>query len=236
MTRATLFACLLGTSLLGACAPRRANYDAFLNHMPASILVLPPLNLTTDAKASDAFISTISRPLAECGYYVFPVAMVDGLMKENGLPTPGDMHEVSLAKIDEVFGADAVLYIVIKQWTTQYIVVDTSTTVTLEYRLTDVKSGLDLWRQEITVRQSSSSGSNNLFAMLISAAVSAIAKAASTPEWGVARKANHAMFADAHRGLPKGLRHPDFAKDQERLRELKGMGERPAPSVASESP
>ena len=230
MTRARLSACLLGMSLLGACMPPRANYDDFLAHTPRSVLVLPPLNMTTDAKASSAFISTISFPLAECGYYVYPVAVVDELMKENGLPTPGDMHQVPLSKIGEVFGADAVLYIVIKEWKTQYLLVDTSTTVTLAYRLTDVKTGLDLWRQEMTVRHSSSSGTNNIFAMIISAAISAIAKAASTPEWGVAREANQKMFADARRGLPKGPRHPDFAKDQERLRSERGMPPRaPAP-------
>ena len=135
MTRARLFACLLGTSLLGACLPARPSYDAYLCRMPRSILVLPALNLTADAKASSVFLSTISRPLAECGYYDYPVAVVDEMMKENGLPTPGDMHQVPLSKIEEVFGADAVLYIVIKAWNTSYLVISTSTTVTLDYRL-----------------------------------------------------------------------------------------------------
>jgi hypothetical protein len=233
MTRAALLACLLGTSFLNACAPARANYDAYLDHMPRSILVLPPVNLTTDAKASGAFLSTISSPLAECGYYVYPVAVVDELMKDNGLPTPGDMHQVPLEKLGEVFGADAVLYIVIKEWKTQYLVVDTSTTVTLEYRLRDIKTGVELWHQQITARHSSSQGTNNLFAMLVSAAVSAIAKAASTPEWGVARQANNAMFADPRRGIPKGHRHPDFAKDQERLKSERAAAAPPAPEAGS---
>ena len=64
MTRARLFACLLGTSLLGACLPARPSYDDYLCRMPRSILVLPALNLTADAKASSVFLSTISRPLA----------------------------------------------------------------------------------------------------------------------------------------------------------------------------
>jgi hypothetical protein len=221
MSRLRLIACLAGSTFLGACAAP-ANYDNYLAHMPCSVLVLQPLNQTADAAASDAFISTISRPLAERGYYVYPVAVVEQMMKENGLPTPGEMHQVPLTKIDEVFGADAVLYIVIKEWTTRYIVIDTSTTVTLEYRLVDVRTAVELWHQQITLRDSSSAGAQSPLAMLVGALVAAAAKSASTPEWGLARKANEAMFRDRNRGLLPGPRHPEFSKEPERPRQERG--------------
>lgn len=71
--------------------------------------VLPPLNQDTDIKDTYDCLSTVTRPLAEMGYYVHPVAVVDQFMKENGLPTAGEMHQVPLDKIRDIIGADAVL-------------------------------------------------------------------------------------------------------------------------------
>jgi len=154
------------------CAAKPMDRAAYLTHMPSSILVLPPVNHTADVGASDAFLATITEPIAERGYYVFPIALVDHFMKENGLPTPGDMRqEATPNKISEVFGADAVLYIDILSWETQYIVLDSSTRVRLSYRLVDAKSGLELWKWEQLVVHSSSQGQSSLIGMVVSAAV-----------------------------------------------------------------
>jgi hypothetical protein len=37
--------------------------------------------------------------LAEKGYYVLPVAVIDQFLKENGLPTPAEMNGIPLEKI-----------------------------------------------------------------------------------------------------------------------------------------
>ena len=42
-----------------------------------------------------------------------PVAMVAEAFKENGLTQPSDMHATSPAKLREIFGADAALYITV---------------------------------------------------------------------------------------------------------------------------
>ncbi len=39
----------------------------------------------------------------------------DEFMKQNGLPDPEDMHATPLDKISEIFGADAVLYVVLTE-------------------------------------------------------------------------------------------------------------------------
>ena len=65
----------LATATLGAgCATTSTDYRAYIQHMPRSILVLPPLNESAEVLAPYSFLSTITRPLAERGYYVFPVA------------------------------------------------------------------------------------------------------------------------------------------------------------------
>ena len=52
--------------------------------------------------------STVPRPLAELGDYVFPPMVVDRLLKQNGMPTAGEMHDAPLAKVREAADADAV--------------------------------------------------------------------------------------------------------------------------------
>ncbi|MGA3008448.1 MAG: GNA1162 family protein, partial [Opitutaceae bacterium] len=88
-------------ALTGCVTQKPCDYTAFRAHPPRSIVVLPPLNESTDIKGTYGYNSTVTRPIAEMGFYVFPVAEVDQLMKENGLPTAGEMHQVPLKKIGE---------------------------------------------------------------------------------------------------------------------------------------
>ena len=91
------------------------------------------------------------------GYYVLPVAVVDALLKAEGVPLPDLMHAVPLSKLHEVYGADAVLYVTIKHWTTKYVVLNATTTVTLAYRLVDSKTGTSLWQHQEAYHYSPSS-------------------------------------------------------------------------------
>ena len=72
--------------LCGGCATTPYDYAPYRQHMPRSILVLPPLNESVEVNAPYSYLSTVTRPLAECGYYVFPVAVIDAFLKDNGLP------------------------------------------------------------------------------------------------------------------------------------------------------
>ena len=215
---------------LGGCVPPldHSAYRAYLAHMPKSILVLPPVNFSANVHASDAFLSTVTMPLAESGYYVYPVAVVDRLFKDNGVAAPGDMQSIPLPKIAEVIGPDAVMYINIKEWTTTNIVLDSTTRVTLEYKLVDTKSGDLLWRRAETYAESSSQsvggggGVGSLIAMVVVAQIHSVAAAASDGafEREAAARANLAAFYDQNFGLLKGSRSPDFAKDQQRMHEV----------------
>lgn len=199
---------------IGCATPK--DYRAFLDHQPASIVVLPPLNMTNEVRATDAFLSTVTSPLAESGYYVFPMALVDQMLKENGVPTPGEMHQVSIEKLGEVFGADAVLYIVIKEWKTQYVVVQSTTEVLLEYRLVDVATGSELWRFEQRVAE----GRGGLsYAGMVEAAVYAVVSAAADRTRDLAVIANNQAFFDPDSGVLKGRRHPGFEEDQKQRRD-----------------
>lgn len=51
------------------------------------------------------------------------------------------MHEVPLPKLREIFGADAALYMDIKQYGTSYSLITSESRVTAEARLVDLRSG-----------------------------------------------------------------------------------------------
>ncbi|MEO8315242.1 MAG: GNA1162 family protein [Pseudomonadota bacterium] len=190
---------------LAACAtPVAYDYTAFRQHPPRSILVLPPLNQSTAVEGTYSYLSTVSMPLAERGYYVFPVAVVDQLMKENGLPTAGEMHAVPVAKLGEITGADAVLYVVLQQYGSKFLVLGTTTSVEVSARLVDTRSGTELWKGHALVQQNSNGNSGNLLADLIGAALTQIINSKTDPGHNVSRLANMQLFSAPKREIPDG--------------------------------
>ncbi len=191
--------------LLSGCAPKQPyDYSALEKSKPRSILVLPPLNNTVEVNASYVYLSTISRPLAEKGYYVFPVAVIDSLMKENGLPSPADMHAIPLDKLTQHIGADAVLYISIEEWGQKYQVLSSKTVVRAGLRLVDSKTGDLLWDAEAFAQYASGDGGGGLAGALVGAIVEQVAGTMidRTPE--LSRVASNGSINDQIRGLPNG--------------------------------
>jgi hypothetical protein len=212
LRRASLVAAAVVLLALGGCANMPSyDYSAFRQHPPRSILVLPPLNESTAVEGSASYLSTVSMPLAERGYYVFPVAVVEQLLKDNGLPTPGEMHQVSLEKLREVTGADAVLYVVLHQYGSKFQLLSTTTTVQVSARLVDTQSATLIWEGS-GLAQQGTNGSGNLLADVIAAAVTQAINSKSDPGRGVSRMANLQLFGTPKRELPAGPYHPDSGK------------------------
>ena len=209
---------LLGIVLLmlSGCAVSHTDYGNYLRHFPKSVLVLPPINESLEVQASGMFLSTVAAPLAERGYYVLPTAVVDAVFRENGVPLPPEMHQVPIAKLREIFGADAVMYVTIKRWTTTYVVLNTTTTVVLEYRLVDTDSALELWRLRQAFQYSPSGRQSNLIAMAAVAAVHAAESTSGRLERDVAASANGEAFYARDHGLLLGPRHPDHEEELQR--------------------
>ena len=203
---------LLLVFIAGCATTTPFDYSSFRNHRPRSILVLPPLNQTTDVNAPYTYLSTITKPLTECGYYVFPVAVVDAYMKENGLPSPEEMHGVALDKIRNIIGADAVLYVTIEEWGQKYIVVQSITTIKAKARLIDTASGEVIWQGTQAVSQGSGGGGDPI-AMLITAAVTQIINTMVDYTHDLSRVANHTMIYDANQGFLAGPYLPPQEND-----------------------
>jgi hypothetical protein len=216
-TRLVYFIALLLPWLAG-CASKPYDYTNFRAHPPRSIVVLPPINDSTDIRGTYGYLSTVTRPLAELGYYVLPVAEVDEFMKENGLPTAGEMQQASLKKIGDILGADAVLYITLLQYGSKYEVITSVTTVSADAKLVDVKTGLTLWNGTVNVQQSS--GSSDIVADLVVAAVDQIINSSTDQAHKLSSQANMELLTMEDHGLLYG---PYYPKKNNKL----GGGETP---------
>jgi hypothetical protein len=199
--------------VLAGCATKPYDYTNYRQYPPRSILVLPPLNESTDVKATYSYLSTVTQPVAEMGYYVFPVAIVDQLLKENGMPTAGEMHQVPLTKVAEITGADAVLFVTVKKYGSKYQVINSSTIVQAYAKLVDTKTGILLWEGTATAQQNSG-GSGNIFADLISAALTQAINSGTDAAHGVCRRANVALFCTKDHGILHGPYSPEYGQSK----------------------
>ncbi|HEY9102969.1 DUF799 domain-containing protein [Chitinimonas sp.] len=176
---AALFLIVLASGC--ATAPKSYDYTAFREAKPRSIVVLPPLNSSPDVKATYSMLAQMSYPLAESGYYVLPVSLVDAAFKENGLSNAAEVHAVPTAKLREIFGADAALYVEVKEYGSSYRIISSETAVAAEARLVDLRTGQTLWTG--SARSSSAENNNNnnngLAGMLIGALINQIANSVS---------------------------------------------------------
>ena len=206
-------------STLAGCASSQApmDYSAFKQSNPKSILVLPPTNHTSEVIAPYGVLANVTVPLAEAGYYVFPVALVNETFKNNGLTVAEDIHAVAPKKLDEIFGADAVLYIDIEEYGTSYAVLSSDTVVVVKARLTDIKTNAILWEGKARAASSDQSGGNGagIVGMLVEAAVKQIMETAMDTGFQIAAIASNRLLSpEAHNGLLYGPRSPKYGKEK----------------------
>ena len=194
--------------------PEPYDYSAFLQKKPRSILVLMPTNDSTEVSGSAAVLANSVAPLSEAGYYVFPVALVNDTFKQNGITEPSEIAAVPLNKLDKIFHADSVLYINIKDYGTSYAVISSSTKVTLEAKLIDIKSGAKLWEGTATAIEDSSSGQSSLLGMLVSAVITQVANTISDRSYDLAVRADAYLFSrNCHDCILYGPYSPHYGKD-----------------------
>ena len=200
--------------LTGCAAPQMdIDYTAFRQSKPRSILVLPPLNNSPDMRATYSFLSTVTQPLAEAGYYVFPVALVDQTFRENGLLNPGEMHQAPPAKLRDIFGADTTLYITVTEYGSVYRVLSSEIRVTATAKLVDNRSGQLLWQGAATASDSEGNNrSGDPLGALIAALVKQVISNIGDQGHAIARKASKRLLQVRQNGLLYGPRSPYYEK------------------------
>jgi len=207
---ATLLLATLAVALLSGCATApKKDYSAFRAADPHSILVVPVVNNTTNIEAPGLFLSTLPIPVAERGYYVFPVNMVKRILEDEGLGDPDLVRTADTARLCNLFGADAVMYVSIEAWTAKYILINTEVSVEFDYVLKDGKTGDTIWKQHRRVVRNSSEGARDPLTPLVMAVI-----AKAYPNYlPLARSANAQVFNFPGFGLPPGPYHSLYGKD-----------------------
>ena len=207
----------VGVLMLAGCATQPGyDYSAFRESRPRSILVLPPLNDSPDVNATYSMYAQTTLPLAESGYYVLAVTLVDEAFRQNGLTAPADIQQVPLKKLREIFGADAALYIKVTHYGTKYMIISSETRVSAEGKLVDLRSGATLWEGRATA--SSAEGDNNsgggALGLLLKAVITQIADTLSNRGHPIAGiTADRLLSAGRPNGILYGPRSPKYQKD-----------------------
>lgn len=206
-----LWSTVIGVALLGGCATKVPQYDysAFVQAKPATLLVMPPVNESPDVKATPGVWAHATKPLAEAGYYVLPVTLVDETFKQNGVTTANEAQDIPYQKLREVFGADAAVYIRVKKYGTSYQVIASETRVEIEGRIVDLRTGNLLWEGKAlaTSAEQNQQSQGGLVGLLVTAIVKQIIGTASDASFNFASVAGQRMLgAPRYNGVLPGPR------------------------------
>jgi hypothetical protein len=197
---------ILVAALLTGCATQAVKTDlsAFQAAAPRSILVVPAANKSVDVDAPTYLLTTLTVPLAEKGFYVFPVHTAKTVLEQEGLYEGEQIHQQPPAHLAQMFGADAVLYVTINQWDAKYVLLSTTVTVDFDYKLV-YKDGTELWRANKRMQYSpQNQNTGHPLANLIAAAVTAAIERAAPNYMPLTQMANNDVFIWGPTAIPNG--------------------------------
>ena len=179
---------------------------------PRSILILPPMNNSSDAEAKDYYMTTVEMPFALMGYYTFPAEMVADIMKQEGVYDTELLYNLPTDKFYEYFGADAVLFSTINRWDVSYAVIASSLTVSITSKLVSTKTNEVLWHYTGSVHVDLSGGSSGGggIADLVASAIATAINTAAADYVDYAKQANKRIIYT----LPAGPYSPMYMQDQ----------------------
>ena len=183
------------------------------SELPISILVLPPINNSTAADAKEYYATTVAEPLSNSGYYVFPMEVIYDILQQEGLYDTESMTDIPIQKFKEYFGADAVLYVTIQEWDTQFLLTSGSVDVKAACELKSTLTGEVLWfyNEKVTVNTSGSNMGGSGLIGFIAQVVTTAALTAAQDYVPIARNVNKKIFE----AMPFGVYHKYYNKDRE---------------------
>jgi len=182
----------------------------FTEGKPQTIVVVPAINESTAADAPDYLNVTVSKPLANQGFYIVPVSIAADIFRDEGVVDGAQLKGLPPALFLETFGADAVLFITINKWDKNFYIIGSNVTVELEYLLLSTRTEEVLWAYKGAIVVSpQKSNSGNPIADLVANAISSAITTATTRYIDVAGRVHDSVLVT----MPYGRYHPKAGKD-----------------------
>lgn len=188
-------------------------YKGMYDEKPLAILIMPPINRSTNVDAKEYFHSTLNVPIANSGFYVIPPFMSMEILKNESAYDSELFLDTPLNKFGEVFGADLALFTIIHRWDKNAVFAKVY--VEIEYIVKSTKTNEILYtrRGNVTYDASVNSvGGGGVIGLVANMAASAISTAL-TDYVEVARVCNSFTFKD----LPSGKYSPTFLIDKDEI-------------------
>lgn len=204
-----LTCCIVTSCGIMSTTTRGSQYAKMYEEKPLTLLVMPPINNSSNAEAKDLLYTSISRPLVEAGYYVISPLLAMDILKAESAYDAENFFDAPLDIFRNFFGADAVVFSVIDKWTKKGMGIETKIRYVIKSAHTNeilFDRSCDLYL-DLSVN---SGGSYGLVGALVDLAASAIVTAA-TDHIVAARRANYYIMQD----IPRGKYSPDHMIDKE---------------------
>ena len=188
-------------------------YKGIYTEKHLSVLIMTPINISTNVDAKEYFYTTLNVPVINAGYYVIPPFLsMEILKRESAYDSELFINKPSLKIFNEIFGADLALFTIISKWDKSSLA--SRVTVEVEYILKSTHTNEIMYSRKGTILYNTSISSEGSF--LTNIVASAI-NTAATKYVDVARASNNYIFMD----LPKGKYSPKYGLDREEMAGLK---------------
>lgn len=215
MKKVLFITTLLALSLASCSAPKVAKstaYSQMYEQEPLTILLMPPINRTTNVEAKEYFHTTLNVPLANAGYYVVPPFLSMEILKKESAYDAELFLDSPLNTFGEIFGADLAVFTIINKWDKSAIA--SNVKVEVEYIVKSTRTNEVLYNRkgEVVYNTSVDTGAPGILGLVADLAVSAL-NTAATQYVDVAKACNAYTFKD----LPSGKYSPKFKVDGEEL-------------------
>ena len=146
---------LVAIVLLTSCGPvskltKAQAYRGIYEEKPLSVLIMPPINRSTNVDAKEYFHTTLNVPIIDAGYYVVPPFLsMEILKRESAYDSELFIERPSLLAFKEIFGADVALFTIIHKWDKSSI--GSTVTIEVEYIIRSTDSGEVLYTRRGTI-------------------------------------------------------------------------------------
>lgn len=195
---------------------RESQYAKMYEEKPITLLVMPPINNSANVEAKDLLYTSISRPLAEAGYYVISPLLAMDVLKAESAYDSEMFFDAPLTAFQNFFGADAVVFSVIDSWKKKGLGIQTK----IRYVIKSAYTNEILFDRscDLYLDLSINSGTGGALGALIDLAASVI-NTAATDHIIAARKANYFIVRD----IPRGKYSPQYMQDKDVTAEKKDV-------------